>query len=113
AYAGTGPARAAEVRKLIVAEAESLAAAGITDLELERAAGYVECSLLLGLEDSTGRMARLGGQMTARGRVVPIDQQVAAIRAVSVDDVARVARRVLGVEPVICGVGPLTDSDLG
>jgi predicted Zn-dependent peptidase len=113
AYAGTGPARAAEVRKLIVAEAESLAAAGITDRELEVAAGYLEGSLLLGLEDSTGRMARLGGQMTARGRVVPLDRQVAAIRAVTLDDVARVAERVLGADPVICGVGPLAESDLG
>ena len=113
AYAGTGPARAAEVRKLIVAEAEALAADGITVRELEVAAGYLEGSLLLGLEDSAGRMARLAGQTTVRGRVVPIDEQVAAIRGVTVDDVARVAERVLGADPIVCGVGPLTDADLG
>ena len=77
------------------------------------AAGYLEGSLLLGLEDSSGADGPARRQMTARGRVVPIDEQVAAIRAVTVDDVARRRRRVLGADPVICGVGPLTEADLG
>ena len=41
-------------------------------------------------------MARIGKSMVSRGRIVPIDDHIAGLRAVTVDDVARVVDRVLG-----------------
>ncbi|HEY4376796.1 MAG TPA: insulinase family protein, partial [Acidimicrobiales bacterium] len=112
AYAGTGPERVAEVRRLLVAEVEALRSGGVTDRELEVAAGYLEGSLLLGLEDSGSRMARLGGQMTARGHLTPVDEQVARLRAVTKDDVARVIEAVLSAPPTVCAVGPVKEKSL-
>jgi predicted Zn-dependent peptidase len=113
AYAGTSVERAAEVRELVLQGAAGLAASGITEREWEVARGYLEGSFLLGLEDSGSVMARLGNHVCARGKVTPVDEQLAKLRAVTKDDVARVAERLLSIQPAVCGVGPLTDADLG
>ena len=62
---------------------------GITEGELAVAKGYLEGSLVLGLEDSGSRMARLGRSLMARGEIVTVDEQLARIRAVTPDDVGR------------------------
>lgn len=112
AYAGTGPERVAEVRRLIVDIAGELVADGVTDREWEVARGYLEGSALLGLEDSGSVMARLGNHVCAKGRVTPVEHQLAKLRAVTPEDVHRVAKRILGAEPAVCGVGPVTEEDL-
>ena len=63
--------------------------------------------LKLNLEDTGTRMARLATSMVLRDRVLPLDQFLALIDAVTVDDVQRVAARVLGVAPSIAVVGPV------
>lgn len=113
AYAGTSPERVSEVRKLVVETAAALVADGVTDREWEVARGYLEGASLLGLEDSGSVMARLGNHLCAKGRVTPLDKQLAKLRAVTPDDVHRVARRLLDTEPAVCGVGPITEADLG
>ncbi len=113
AYAGTSPERVSEVRKLIVETAAAMVADGVTDREWEVARGYLEGASLLGLEDSGSVMARLGNHVCAKGRVTPLEDQLAKLRAVTPDDVHRVARRLLASEPAVCGVGPLTEADLG
>ena len=113
AYVGTGAERVDEVRKLLLEITAELAADGVTEREWEVALGYLEGSFILGLEDSGSVMARLGNHVCSRGEVVPVDQQLAKLRAVTRDQVVSVARRVLAHPPTICGVGPLTDADLG
>ncbi|MCU1357843.1 MAG: peptidase domain protein [Acidimicrobiales bacterium] len=113
AYAGTGTERAAEVRSLLVEGAAGLVAGGATEREWEVARGYLEGSFLLGLEDSGSVMARLGNHVCARGTVTPVDEQLDKLRAVTLDDVDRVAHRIFAAAPAVCGVGPLTTHDLG
>ncbi|WP_426572450.1 M16 family metallopeptidase [Aquihabitans sp. McL0605] len=113
AYVGTGAERVAEVRELLLDITADLVADGVTEREWEVALGFLEGSFLLGLEDSGSVMARLGNHVCSRGRVTPVDEQLAKLRAVTPDDVVRVAKRVLGTSPTVCGVGPLTDADLG
>ena len=113
AYAGTSPERVGEVRKLILETAASMVADGVTDREWEVAVGYLEGASLLGLEDSGSVMARLGNHVSAKNVVIPLEKQLAKLRAVTPDDVHRVAQRLLSTEPAICGVGPLTERDLG
>jgi predicted Zn-dependent peptidase len=105
-YAGTTPGRAGEVRSLVEHEVASLVADGPTDAELRVAQGYLEGSMLLGLEDSGSRMARLGSSVIARGVVTPIDEHVARIRAVTRDDITRVIQRVFAHAPTTAVVGP-------
>jgi predicted Zn-dependent peptidase len=105
-YAGTTPGRAGEVRSLVEDEVASIVADGPTDDELRVAQGYLEGSMLLGLEDSGSRMARLGSSVIARGAVTPIDEHVARIRAVTRDDVDRVIERVFAHAHTTAVVGP-------
>ncbi len=112
-YAGTGAERIDEVRKLVGDITAELVADGVTEREWEVALGYLEGSFLLGLEDSGSVMARLGNHVCSRGRVTDVDEQLAKLRAVTREQVAAVARRVLATPPTVCGVGPLTDADLG
>ena len=112
AYAGTNPDRVAEVHRVIMSVADDVAEHGITPREWEVARGFLEGATLLGLEDSSSVMARLGNHVCARGRVAPIDEQIERLRAVTPEDVQQVARRVLGTSPAICGVGPIDEADL-
>ena len=113
AYVGTGAERADEVRKLVIEITADLVEGGVTEREWEVARGYLEGSFLLGLEDSGSVMARLGNHVCSRGRVTPVEDQLAKLRAVTPDQVAAAVERVLGQPPTTCGVGPLTEADLG
>ena len=75
-YCGTAPKRARETLGVIDDVVASLLADGITDTELAVAAGYLEGSLLLSLDDSAGRMGRLGRSMVHRDRTTPVDELV-------------------------------------
>jgi predicted Zn-dependent peptidase len=106
-YAATTPARVDAVLDLVDTEIDQLLNDGITPSELEVALGYLEGSLVLGLEDSGSRMSRLGGSLTVRGHVRTLDEQLERYRAVTRDDVHRVAKRVLASPRSLAVVGPL------
>ncbi|MEA2901219.1 MAG: hypothetical protein QOH36_1106 [Actinomycetota bacterium] len=110
-YAGTGPERAGQVIDLIDLELDKLLADGITDRELTVAKGHLKGSLALSLEDSAGRMNRIGRSQLLHGEVVPFAELVARTEAVGHDDVRRVIDRVLGNERVLAVVGPFSESD--
>jgi predicted Zn-dependent peptidase len=104
-YAGTAPARARQLREVIDDEVAKLVATGVTESELSVAKGFIEGSLLLGLEDSASRMARLGRSLMARDEIVTVDDQLARIRAVTADDVGAAAARVYGGERSLAVIG--------
>ena len=111
-YAGTAPARAGELMKVVDDEVGKMATSGVTEAELAVAKGFIEGSLVLGLEDSGSRMARLGRSLMARDEVVPIDEQLSRIRAVTIEDVARVTARVFGGQRTLAVIGPVDESIL-
>jgi predicted Zn-dependent peptidase len=111
-YAGTAPGRVPELMGVIDDEVAKIAASGVTEAELTVAKGYIEGSMVLGLEDSGSRMARLGRSLMARDEIVPIDEQLARIRAVTGDDVARVASQVFGGQRTLAVIGPVDESAL-
>ena len=108
-YAATSPAKLAEVLSIIDDEVGRLVASGITDDEFAVAAGYLEGSTLLSLEDPGSRMGRIGRAVSMRGEVHDIGEQVAKLRAVTPDDVNRVAKDVLGAPRSLVAVGPFDD----
>ena len=105
-YAGTAPKHLPEVVTLLDAVLDELLADGITEEEHEVAVGYLEGSTLLGLEDSGSRMGRLGGSLMARDEVIPVDEYLARIRAVTPEDVSRVLHRVFTTPRTVAAVGP-------
>lgn len=107
-YAGTSPEHRAEVERLTRHELDRLVSDGITDDELDVAVGYLVGSYELGLEDSGARMSRLGGQLSFRGSVRPVEQQLDRWRSVTTADVRRVLDRVDGLgDPLTVALGPL------
>jgi predicted Zn-dependent peptidase len=112
-YAGTAPSRVAELLSVVDDEVAKLVATGVTESELAVAKGYLEGSTLLGLEDSGSRMARLGRGLMARDEIVPVDEQLARIAAVTAEDVAAVSARVYGSPRALAVVGHVDDAVLG
>ncbi len=110
AYAGTAPEQASTVLELLDGEVRRFVDDGITQDERDIAVGYLTGSLVLGLEDTASRLGRIGGLMTALGRVVPIEEDVDALRAVTVADVADIVQRVLGGPRSVAIVGPRDDA---
>ncbi|HEX6423703.1 MAG TPA: pitrilysin family protein [Acidimicrobiales bacterium] len=111
-YAGTAPSRLPEVLSVVDDEVAKLVASGVTEGELAVAKGFVEGSLVLGLEDSGSRMARLGRSLMARDEIVTVEDQLARIRAVTADQVAAVAARVFGGPRALAVIGHVDESVL-
>lgn len=111
-YAGTSPARVGELLEVIDEEVAKLVASGVGEGELAVAKGYLEGSLLLGLEDTGSRMSRIGRSLMALDEVVPVEEQLARIRAVTGDDVAAVAARVYGGPRSLAVIGDVDEDVL-
>ncbi|MEO7836566.1 MAG: pitrilysin family protein [Acidimicrobiales bacterium] len=111
-YAGTMPARMDEVLELVHAEFDSLQRGGVTDRELEVAKGHLTGELALSLEDSAARMNRIGRSQLVHGSVPTMADVVTKVAAVTLDDVARVAERVLANERIVAVVGPVEASEM-
>ena len=111
-YAATNPSRLRELLGVLDDEIAKLLAGGVTEAELSLAQGCLDGSLVLGLESSEARMERLGWALSHRDEVVPIDEELARIHAITVDDCARVAERVFGGPRTLAVIGPVSESDI-
>lgn len=112
-YAGTAPSRAPEVVKLVTEELDKMAASGVTEQELVAAKSHIRGATALGLEDSGARMSRLGAAQLGLGRVPSLAELDAEIAAVTREDVARVARQVLGGQRSLVVLGPFDEDAFG
>jgi predicted Zn-dependent peptidase len=112
-YVGTTPKQTGEVLELIRAELAQVVEWGITAEELDRAKGNMKGSLALSMEDTNSRMVRLGRHELTDVPHLDLDETVAAIEAVTLDDVHAVAKDVFGGPFVIGAVGPFDAADLG
>jgi predicted Zn-dependent peptidase len=95
-YAGTTPQNAETVMDIAFSEVDSIVRDGLSEAEFERAKGHVKGSLVLSSEDPGSRMNRLGRQQLTTGEILSIDELIAKFDALEMDDVARVAKEVLG-----------------
>lgn len=111
-YAGTSPTRAATVLDLIATELSRLASEGVSDHEMAVARGHVKGSLVLGLEDTASRMARLGRSELIHGRTLPLPELISRYEAVDAADLKRVVERVLSGPRVVSAVGPIDADEL-
>ena len=88
---GTAPEHAREVLDLVHGELDRWARQGITERELAVAKGHLRAETLLSLEDSGARMSRIGSSLLLHGQVLDVDEVLAKVDAVTVEDVAAVA----------------------
>ncbi|MEO7803759.1 MAG: pitrilysin family protein [Actinomycetota bacterium] len=111
-YAGISPNNAAEVLKVITHELDSLLTDGITERELERAKGHMRGGVVLGLEDPSSRMSRLGKSELMHGEILTIDEIVKRVDAVTTEDVSQVAQELLQPESrILTVIGPFSEDD--
>lgn len=111
-YAATRPDRLREVADLALAEMDRVATRGLTEARLEQLKEMVVGALQLGLEKAGARLSRLGVGYYYQRRVIPIDEVVNRVRAVTPDDVRRVARSLFrGGFDTITAIGPQSQDD--
>src|SRR4029077_19200658 len=84
---GCLPAKLDQVLEVVRAELAKIAASGIDQEELTRGKGQLKGGLVLGLEDSGSRMTRLGKSELVDEELLSIDEVLARIEAVTLDDV--------------------------
>ena len=111
-YAGTTPDQADTVLELIHVELDKVISSGITSAELERARGAMRGGLALAMEDASSRMVRLGRAELIGFEHLSVDERIARIDAVTLDDIQTVAETVLTGPQVIGAVGPFSKDDL-
>src|SRR5580658_4796962 len=110
-YVGCLPAKADEVLAICTEEITRLVEGGLTDAELARGKGQVRGSIVLGLEDPSSRMSRLGKAELVYPRLEPVDEVITAIDAVTHDDIRAVAAEILTRPKALAVVGPFDDAD--
>jgi len=108
-YVGCLPAKADEVLAICTEEIARVIDGGLTDAELARGKGQLRSSMVLGLEDPSSRMSRLGKSELVYPRLEPIDEVLAAIDAVTHDDIRAVATDILARPKALAVVGPFDD----
>jgi predicted Zn-dependent peptidase len=83
-----------------------VAAEGITAEELTRGKGQLRGGLVLGLEDSGSRMSRLGKAELVYAELLSIDEVIARIDAVTLEEVREIAAALFAQPEVLAIVGP-------
>src|SRR5205085_2636012 len=97
-------ARAAESvqlsRDVLTATADNL-----TEAELGRARAQAEAGLLMSMETAQGRADQMARSIEVFGRIVPLDELLAQLRSVTVDDARLVGRALINGPVAVASVG--------
>ncbi len=106
-YAGVDPKKTVEATQALIEELAKMRADGINEDELRKAKELSKGRLLLRMEDTRSVSGWLGGQEMLNGAIRTPDEVVDLIEAVTVDDVKRVARKLLDeTQMTMALVGP-------
>jgi predicted Zn-dependent peptidase len=106
-YVGTREDNLRECLDVTAAELEDVAAGNLRPGELDRAKENLEGRLLLSLESTSSRMTRLGRAIVTDTELVPTDETLRRIRAVTEEDVAAAARDLFAPTGMsAAGIGP-------
>lgn len=110
-YAGVDPKRITDAVQVTLEVAMSVTER-VPEDELERAKEFFKGRTLLRLEDTRSIAGWLGGQLLMLGEIMSVDEVIANIDRVTVDDVRRLAHRLFVEQPLHASViGPYTSED--
>ena len=93
-YVGTRPDNVQEAMTVIGTELNRLQSDGVTAAELDRARENVKGRTVLSMESSASRMNRLGSSVLTGVPLLTVDELLARLDAVTLDDVTQLARDV-------------------
>ncbi|MCL2631989.1 MAG: insulinase family protein [Coriobacteriia bacterium] len=111
-YVGTRPDNLYEVMQIIVDELKKMLDAGLDEAELERMKDYLVGHTVLSQESTASRMIRIGRNAINDLPILSLDESIERYRAVSLDDIMRVAERVLVAAPTVAVISPLETDEL-
>ena len=110
-YSGTSPKTTEQVIELIRAEFKNVHKNNITEKELERSKNQFRGSIVMSQEGMNSRMMRIGRNELTYDRVIPTDEIMGKIIAVTRDDIAQVADYLFGADAyAMTTVGPFVKS---
>ncbi len=96
--AGVDPTQVEPAIRAIIHELVGMCQTPVPDDELKRIKAYIRGSILLGMEGTAQVASWLGSQEYFRGKVLPVDEIVARIDAVTADDIQRIAQNCFAPE---------------
>jgi predicted Zn-dependent peptidase len=99
-FAATSPEQCGDVVDLAIAEIRDIVKNGVSAAELDLAKHQARASVLLSLEDSAARAAALAQSEVTYGRIIPVEETLEKIEAVTADDAVAVAREFFATENV-------------
>jgi predicted Zn-dependent peptidase len=110
-YVGTRPDNVGEAMDVIGTELRRVADEPVAEDELERAKENVKGRMVLSFESTLTRMNRLGGSVLMDVPLLSLDEMIAAIDAVTLDDVSALARELFAPDRLsAAGVGSDEDA---
>ena len=109
-YAGCLPSKADTVLDVCLTELDSVARAGLSPEELQRAKGQVKGSMVLGQEDPASRMTRIARAELHDEPLESIDQLLERVDAVDAAAVHDVAKDLLTQSFTLAAIGPFDET---
>ncbi len=103
---GSLPSKAPEVLDVVRAELARVVESGLAADELDRGRGQMRGGLVLSLEDTGSRMTRLGEVELFQERLLSLDEVLARLDAVTVEDVQTLAADLFRRPETLAVVGP-------
>lgn len=110
-YAGCTPGKTDEVLDLMITELDLAAAGDLSVEEIERGKGQMRGGIVLGLEDSSARMTRIGKSELSYGDVMGLDELLDRVDSVTPAQVSEVAAEILSRPRCLAVVGPFGAHD--
>ncbi len=109
-YGSVEPEKLHECLAVTLAELRRARDAGISLEELTHVKEQVKGGMLISLEDTWSVASRNGSHELRYGHVIPVEQVVAEVEALTCDDLLRAARRVLSQDALhLAVIGPYDD----
>ncbi len=113
AYVGVDAKSAATAAPLLLDHIRQMAAAPVTPAELDDAKEFTKGNLLLSTESVDNQMVRLAQNEIHFGRDIPMAEVVAAVGAVTAEEIQSLARRLLEENPMALTVlGPIDEKEI-
>jgi predicted Zn-dependent peptidase len=105
-HAATGPDEVGKLLPVVADEIANLASRGPSQTEVARAKAQLKAGLLMSLESSGARAEQLARQLQVHGRVLPLEEIIGLVDAVTAEAVRATAGRLLeGGRPTFVEVG--------
>jgi len=94
-YYSTNDKQAEKVNEIVLREFNKLRTTEVKVKELKRVKEYIKGNTLMSLESTTNRMIRLANSILHYGKIVPVEDVLSKIDAVTTDDILKLSKEVL------------------